>query len=144
MPIYEYRCLSCQRKVSIYFKTLSSSASPVCPNCGSTHLDRLFSRVVVRRARASDVSDSSEPDFDMGLGDDFGFGDDLYGSPLDVGDDADPRELAAWTRQMSAQTGEPLDPDLDRALTDLERGADPDEVMEQLEQSDPANWGDTE
>ena len=73
-------------------------------------------------------------------GDPYGGG--LGGDPYGFGDDADPREIARWTRQMSAQMGEPLDADLDRALGDIERGADPDEVLGQLEESEPSDWGD--
>ena len=72
-------------------------------------------------------------------GDPYGspFGDDFDSNPFGFDDDTDPREIARWTRQMSAQMGEPLDADLDLALSDLERGADPEEVIERLEESDP-------
>lgn len=75
----------------------------------------------------------------MGMGDTYGdpYGDDMGDNPFGFDDDTDPREIARWTRQMSAQMGEPLDPGLDLALTDLERGADPEEVMERLEESPP-------
>ncbi len=45
----------------------------------------------------------------------------------------DPRELARWMREMSAQIGEPLDPSLERAVQELERGEDPERVLERLE-----------
>jgi hypothetical protein len=35
---------------------------------------------------------------------------------------------------MSALAGEPLDPALERALRDLERGEDPDRVLERLDE----------
>jgi hypothetical protein len=64
------------------------------------------------------------------------------GGPTGFDEDADPREIARWTRQMSAQMGEPLDADLDRALSDIERGADPDEVMDRLEEAEPPSPDD--
>ncbi|HVX29858.1 MAG TPA: zinc ribbon domain-containing protein [Nitrolancea sp.] len=150
MPIYEYRCLTCRKKVSIFFRSYAAVTDPVCPQCGGTKLDRLFSRVVVRRGGSRETS-SDESDF--GAGDMSGFDDGLMGmgadpygdpygdsfddNPFGFDDDTDPREIARWTRQMSAQIGEPLDADLDAALSDLERGADPDEVMERLEESEP-------
>jgi putative FmdB family regulatory protein len=151
MPIYEYRCLTCHKKVSIFFRSYASVSDPVCPECGSTNLERLFSRVVVRRGgdRAAKLAGDAEfgtsdlGEFDdsmgMGLGGDA-FGDpygDGGGDPFGFDEDTDPREIARWTRQMSAQIGEPLDADLESALTDLERGADPDEVMDRLEESEP-------
>ncbi len=42
MPIYEYRCKSCGKQVEILVRS-GANASPVCPNCGSTRLDRLLS-----------------------------------------------------------------------------------------------------
>src|SRR6185437_2521072 len=118
-PIYEYRCLDCRKKVSIFFRTISSTSDPKCPECGGTNLERLFSRVVVRRGGGRTAES-----------------DDFDSAPFGFDDDTDPREIARWTRQMSAQMGEPLDADLDSALTDLERGADPDEVMGRLAESE--------
>ena len=149
MPIYEYRCLDCRKKVSIFFRSFSAVADPKCPECGGVNLERLFSRVVVRRG-GSRAEPSGEPEpsgdefggFDDGLGmgpGSFGdsYGDDFDANPFGFNDDTDPREIARWTRQMSAQMGEPLDADLDLALSDLERGADPEEVMGRLEESEP-------
>lgn len=149
MPIYEYRCLTCRKKVSIFFRSYASVTDPVCPECGGTNLERLFSRVVVRRGgarheRGEDPQFGDAGGFDEGMGmgldaDPFGdpYGDGSDDNPFGFDEDTDPREIARWTRQMSAQMGEPLDADLDAALTDLERGADPDEVMDRLEESEP-------
>lgn len=149
MPIYEYRCLTCRKKVSIFFRSYASVTDPLCPECGGTNLDRLFSRVVVRRGGGREspgiegefsAGDAGGFDDAMGLGSDsFGdpYGDGSGDNPFGFDEDSDPREIARWTRQMSAQMGEPLDADLDAALTDLERGADPDEVMDRLEESEP-------
>jgi putative FmdB family regulatory protein len=149
VPIYEYRCLNCRKKVSIFFRSMSGVAEPKCPECGGANLERLFSRVVVRRggsrAESNDGMESAG-DEPGGFGGEFGIGPDPYGDPygsesgvdpFGFDEDADPREIARMTRQMSAQMGEPLDADLDRALSDLERGADPDEVMGRLEESEP-------
>lgn len=148
MPIYEYRCADCRKKVSVFFRSYSSVSDPKCPLCGGQNLERLFSRVVVRRGggRSEPQPDTGGMDDLGGMGSDMGMGGDPYGSPFGddfdsnpfgFDDDTDPREIARWTRQMSAQMGEPLDADLDLALSDLERGADPEEVIERLEESDP-------
>ena len=144
MPIYEYRCNDCRRKVSIFFRSIAAAGEPRCPRCGGANLERLFSRVVVRRGvpreeTAGEVEGMEGFDDGMAGG---GYDDDPYGMGMGPlagmpDEDADPRELVRWTRQMSAQMGEPLDADLDQALTDIERGADPDEVMERLEEAGP-------
>ena len=41
MPIYEYRCDGCNRRVQVLVR--SDSARPVCPTCGSPLIDKLFS-----------------------------------------------------------------------------------------------------
>ncbi len=148
MPIYEYRCNDCRKKVSVFFRSFSTVADPKCPLCGGSNLDRLFSRVVVRRGgsrsepepSAAEIGDfGGMDDMGMGMGDPYGdpYGEGFDSNPFGFDDDTDPREIARWTRQMSAQMGEPLDPDLDLALSDLERGADPEEVIERLEESPP-------
>jgi len=149
VPIYEYRCLDCRKKVSIFFRSMSGVTDPKCPECGGPNLERLFSRVVMRRGGSrADSNDQMDMGADElgGFGGDMEMGSDPYGdpygdetgsNPFGFDDDTDPREIARMTRQMSTQMGEPLDPDLDRALSDLERGADPDEVMSRLEESEP-------
>lgn len=153
MPIYEYRCADCRRKVSIFVRSIAAAHDPTCPNCGGAKLERLVSRVVVRRGgvRAEEAPPERDSGADYGMGDEFGpYGDEgLDDDPFGMGqfgldEDADPREIARWTRQMSAQMGEPLEPDLDRALTDIERGADPDEVLDQLEEMGPPVLPDRE
>ncbi len=143
MPVYEYRCADCQRKVSVFFRSFATVGEPICPRCGGSNLERLFSRVVMRRGGSRpDVADPGIDDDSglggEGMGGDADFGMDPFGGgPPGFDEDADPREIARWTRQMSAQMGEPLDSDLDQALTDIERGADPEEVMDRLEEAEP-------
>lgn len=118
MPIYEYRCGSCQRRVSIFFRGFSAVADPVCPRCGSRELTRLVSRVAFHRS-ASPAGD----DFDGAL-DDF--------------DESDPRAMARSLRAMSDEMGEPLEPEMEEALGRLEAGEDPDAVMGELEDASAA------
>jgi putative FmdB family regulatory protein len=50
MPIYEFRCNSCGKRVSLFFRSMSTDAAGVCDHCGSPDLSRLVSRVAVVRA----------------------------------------------------------------------------------------------
>ena len=63
MPIYEYRCLGCKRKVQVFFRSYSTvnQDEARCPHCGSHQLTRLFSRVRVIRG-ASMTSDGDIDD----------------------------------------------------------------------------------
>lgn len=124
MPIYEYRCSACKRKVSIFFPSISAAESRTaagqnhCPICGSADLTRLMSRFNAIRSDDADVGDLSEdPDRLMsGL------------------DESDPRSVARWARRMKESMGEDLDmgPEFDQALARIESGEDPDKVMEDI------------
>lgn len=148
MPIYEYRCLDCRRRFSVFYRSIrAAGGTATCPRCGGTRTERLMSRVYWIRGEAG-TAGMGDDDFGEldGLDDGDEFEDDA--SPFDMDDEGlpdvdDPRELAQWTRRMSQQLGEPLDPQLDQALSDLERGADPEEVLERLE-SEPGSPVDDE
>jgi len=71
MPIYEYECHDCHRRVSLLVLRPSAAASPTCPRCGGSALSRLMSRfatVKSEEARLDALTDSSSLD---DLGDDF-------------------------------------------------------------------------
>ena len=120
MPIYEYRCADCRRRVSVFFRSLGTVTDPTCPQCGGSKLTRLMSRVAVHRSTGGDTAD------EFGGGDEFG-GSDL--DPFNGMDEDDPRAMAGALRRMSEQTGEPLEPEMEEALGRLEAGEDPDSVM---------------
>jgi putative FmdB family regulatory protein len=41
MPIYEYRCATCEGQFGVLAR--STATAPVCPTCGSPPINRLFS-----------------------------------------------------------------------------------------------------
>ena len=99
MPIYEYRCGGCQRRISIFIRSISNPGTPACPRCGSTALERLFSRFA--RVR-------SEEDRLDRLADDSSLG--------DVNEE-DPASVAQWMKKMGKELGEDAGEDFD-ALVD--------------------------
>ncbi len=46
MPVYEYMCNGCQRRVSVFMR--SPEGKPECPKCGSKDMSRRFSTFAVR------------------------------------------------------------------------------------------------
>ncbi|MFC1977280.1 zinc ribbon domain-containing protein [Chloroflexota bacterium] len=106
MPIYEYRCNDCHRRVSILIR--SSSESPLtCPSCGGGELTRLFSSFSVRKS-------------DQTIYDDI-----LSDSRLMGGlESDDPRALAEWNSRMSQ--GEQVGPEYEEAMDNLKAGQWPD------------------
>ncbi len=116
MPIYEYRCAGCRRRVSIWWKTFADAAEgqPVCPRCGATELSRLMSRVAVLRSEESRLDDLADP---------TAFGD---------LDENDPKSMARWMRRMSAEMGEDLDPEMGEVVDRLEAGESPESIEESM------------
>jgi putative FmdB family regulatory protein len=124
MPIYEYRCGGCRRRVSIFFRSFGAVGEAVCPRCGSADLTRLMSRVSVLRRGDDD-------------GGDMGGDDEMDPTGMLAGlDDEDPRAVARWARHMSAEMGEPLEPEFDQALSRIEAGEDPERVMDDVDAGD--------
>lgn len=114
MPIYEYRCLDCKRRVSIFWPSFSDleneNAVPQCPRCGGTDLSRLISRVAVLRSEESRLDDLADP------------------GALDGLDEDDPKSFARWMRRMSQETGEDLGPEFNEVVNRLEAGQSPEEI----------------
>ncbi len=51
MPVYEYRCRSCQYEFDVLLKGASRPVRTMCPSCGSRQVERKLS---VFAARGSD------------------------------------------------------------------------------------------
>jgi putative FmdB family regulatory protein len=105
MPIYEYRCKSCARKVSLFFRSFSSVDDPTCPHCGSSDLHRLFSRVALLRSEDALLEDLDDPS--------------LY-SDLD---ENDPRSVARWAKKMGKHFGDELGTEYEEMVEELERAS---------------------
>jgi putative FmdB family regulatory protein len=115
MPIYEYRCQDCRRRVSLFFRSFSAiPEEPACPRCRGTNLTRLMSRVAVLRSEESHMDDLTDP---SGLGD---------------LDENDPKSMARWMRKMSAETGEEMPQEFDEVMGRLESGQTPEEIEEAM------------
>ena len=99
MPIYEYRCTACRRKVTVLTMRVSEAVDPVCEHCGSRDLTRLLSRFAMVRSEESRLDDLTS---DAALGD---------------VDESDPKSMARWMKKMGNELGEDLGEDID-SMTD--------------------------
>ena len=115
MPIYEYRCADCRRRVSIFYRSFDAiPAEPACPRCGGKHLRRLISRVLLVRSEESRLDDLSDP------------------SMLDDLDENDPRSLARWMRKMGDEVGEEMPAEFDEVIDRLESGQSPEDIEDAM------------
>lgn len=53
MPIYDYRCNSCKKRASLFFRSFAAAANVVCPSCGSTDLKRIITAPTVLKSAES-------------------------------------------------------------------------------------------
>lgn len=57
MPIYEYRCNSCGAKISLFLRSFSQKAEPVCSSCNGSDLTRLVSRAITLKSTSQRVQE---------------------------------------------------------------------------------------
>lgn len=111
MPVYEYICNSCRRKVSLYQQGFSSNPS-LCPHCGNSKLERIFSTFAMHKTY-KDVYEDILSDRDLTRG------------MLDN----DPRAMSDWNRRMSG--GEKPPPEYEEITEKMDRGEWPIQQMEE-------------
>ncbi len=119
MPIYEYRCQSCGRRISL-LRSLSDESLPRCTACGSEELKRLISKVAILKSEESRLESLADPSSLAGL------------------DESDPKSLARWMRKMTREMGEDLGPEFDEMVDRMEAGESPEEIegsMGELEET---------
>jgi putative FmdB family regulatory protein len=109
MPLYEYRCNACRRRVTL-LRSFSDTSTPRCPRCDSEDLIRLVSRVAVLKSEESRLESLADPSSLAGL------------------DENDPRSIARWMRKMSGEMGEDMGPEFDEMVDRLEAGESPEDV----------------
>lgn len=110
MPIYEYRCRSCKRRTSIFYRSYSQVGAAACSHCGSQDMSRLISRFAVAKSEEGRLDDLSDP-----------------GKFGDL-DENDPRSVARWARRMGQEMGEDLGPEFDEMVEKMEAGEMPDDM----------------
>ena len=67
MPIYEFRCNGCRKRVEIFTRMVGQPYEAVCDGCGGSDLRRMISRVALHRSEADRLADfdtSREPGAD--------------------------------------------------------------------------------
>jgi putative FmdB family regulatory protein len=115
MPIYEYRCGDCRRRVSLFFRSFDAiDEEPVCPRCGGRNLSRIISRVALLRSEESRLDDLADP------------------SMLGDLDEDDPKSIARWMRKMSDEVGEEMPQEFDEVIDRLESGQSPEEIEDAM------------
>lgn len=104
MPIYEYECRGCSRRVSLLVRSLASREMPRCPRCGSAEMSRLMSRFATPKSEDARLEAAADPS--------------QYGDL----DENDPQAVTRFVKRMGDEMGEDLGDDLGAAM---EEASDP-------------------
>ena len=114
MPLYEYRCTSCRKRVTILTLRASETVDAVCEHCGARTLERLMSRFAMGRSEESRLDALADPSNLSGL------------------DENDPGSVARWMKRMSREMGD-----------EVGGGSDIDEMAEEMAAGGDTSPGDT-
>lgn len=126
MPIYEYYCYDCKKRVSVLFRTMAEAdaGASACPDCAGERLRRLMSRLRVLRSEENRIeSMADDPSLLTGL------------------EQEDPQALAHFMRKMSDETGEPLDEEMTEVMDRLESGESPDSIESSMPEAGEGDDG---
>jgi len=125
MPVYEYRCNDCHRKISLYVRNLSDTPQPVCTKCNSQNLTRLFS-TFARIKTDKDVYEDILNDNDLTKG--------MMAN--------DPRAMLEWSRRLEGTESEKT-PEYEEMIQKMERGESLNKLVAEMQQ-DESNSYDSE
>ena len=112
MPIYEYGCYDCHKRVSVFFRSFSAAekGEAKCPRCSGINLKRLVSKVSTIRSEERRLENLADP------------------SSLGAIDEDNPKAIAKWMKEMGNEMGEDVGPEFDEVITRLESGQSPEDI----------------
>jgi putative FmdB family regulatory protein len=126
MPVYEYDCRACGRRVRLVISYADyDRAAPLCPHCGSDNLKRRVGRVALGRPEGERLENLMD------------------GGAFD-GLDEDPRAMGRFMRKMSREMGEDLGDEFDEVAGRLASGESPESIersMPELGAGEPEGGG---
>ncbi len=127
MPIYEYHCSQCEKRVSIFWRSIKEAKGKraKCPACGSEELSRLVSPFKRLRGKSSAELPFSE-------------------SELEALNNEDPKAMARLFQRMSKEMDEPMEGDMEEVVDRLAHGEEPEKVEKDMEKSPKKKSGKLE
>ncbi len=115
MPLYEYICQNCHRRVRLFFSYAEyDKAEPTCPHCQSKQLKRRVGRVALGKSEDARL-------------------DSLMDDPaLASLDEEDPRAVGRFMRKMSEEMGEDMGEEFNEVVGRLESGESPESIEQSM------------
>jgi putative FmdB family regulatory protein len=107
VPLYEYRCTACRKRVTVLTLRVGEEVHPTCDKCGSAALERMMSRFAMPRSEEARLHALSDPSSLSGL------------------DENDPKSVGRWMRRVGGELGDELGgTELDEMVEGIESGED--------------------
>ena len=91
MPIYEFICQNCHKRLSFLVRDISAPFAPKCSSCGDTNLSRVISGFAYHKSLKTVWEESGEPTMHPG--------EDYY---------KDPRNIGRWVEKRFQGMGQEL------------------------------------
>ena len=114
MPLYEYRCLDCNKRFDVSMTYAEyGTKEVVCKHCKSKNVTRRIGRIRIARSDDNRLDNFSDPSSLEGL-------------------ENDPVALGKMMRKMSGELGEEMPAEFDEVVNRLEKGQSPDEIERDL------------
>ena len=108
MPIYEFICQDCHKKISVLIRNISESVTPTCRFCGSANLSRIVSNFAYHKSLQTVWEESGEPSLHPS--------EDYY---------KDPRNIGRWVEKKFKEMGEEMPSQLKEEIQAAREGVMP-------------------
>jgi len=105
MPIYEYTCGTCQKRVSIFLRMAAAAMDPRCPMCGNSGLTRVISNFAIHKSISTIHEESGTPGAAISQ--------DYYKDPRNIG-----RSLEKRLRDSNIE----MPPEIERSIAEAREG----------------------
>ncbi|OIP28073.1 MAG: hypothetical protein COT13_06435 [Chloroflexi bacterium CG08_land_8_20_14_0_20_45_12] len=112
MPIYEFICQDCQRKISFLVRSLSTTFTAKCSYCGSANLSRTISSFAYHKSLKTVWEGSGNPEHP---------GEDYY---------KDPRNIGRWVEKKFQDMGQELPPQIKEEIQAAREGVMPEPLKD--------------
>ena len=104
MPLFEYRCLDCEKRSTVLVLNLANQAPAACSHCRSTRVERILSRFASPKSEEARLEALADPSSLAGL------------------DENDPQSVARFMKTMGEEMGDDLSDDVSAAMESDEAG----------------------
>jgi putative FmdB family regulatory protein len=138
MPIYEFACPKCRKIFSFLSKRVNPEHSPICPKCGSKHLQKQMSRFAMSKGlkepaaagAEGEEGKMAEPDFDDPK---VAAAMNELERDMEHLDENNPKHMAYMMKKMKdVMPAGSIPKEMDEAIKRLEKGEDPEKIEEDM------------